>query len=843
MQRRSLRSAKVPLVSQRAPNLSLTLASESIASGSTTSAQAPAATAPPPSAPTPSRISAGSIAPSQLNTTSSYGKIASMLRLARSRSITADSRAEIEPDEDWLSMFLALLEYKTECYANLTPEAWYDPPVSYKASDCSRTKRQRRARLATWVEEQREMRLASYTSVEEEMTILAKIRKMNSIHFVWASGQLPPPLSDQDWEQHFVNLREYIKKRGDATVPHSTDLGMWCSGQRRRFQMNSMSPTEIDALIAIGFDFDQEPPDWNAMFFKLFLYQVNHKDCIVPTPDFRSSAQKVHRLGYVSDDDGGPNDVYENSSSDEVLLLEWAQRQRIEYKLYKENSDDAVLTTSNFEALEHLGFLWDTRGGLDKFFVECFRRLKEFKERNALERIGRVTSEKGVQQFLRCTREAMRKQKEMEIHGEEHWTSPWITPKKVELLDSIGFEWETLLSFEEMMDQLFKFKSKHGHCNVPQSNSSLAIFVTRLRGYYKGIEEGKQESPLTEEWIKKLDEIDFPWRAKSSSGDTPSRPKPKGIEKKKKKNDEPTPVENMIGYELEIGRPKGKHISWDERFDCLKRYKAKHKNCMVPQCQPGIGIWVKTLRIQYERRMEGKPAPQLNEDRIKKLDELGFIWRVRGKRSNSGKKQSKRSKSPSKSDEGEDGTVTTKKPRLEEGENDEKEKYDDINEERIENDNRSNIGSTSSKTEDDANDETPEVSFADRAKGHPEDSKSKTDAHSESQSRLDACTMQAPPGDSGSRLGHLSQLLETHLQDKRGGNTMAENSSINFSLEQEVFLKYIQKQHSEAQSTAAGTTVVPSVSSQNGHLGSHQRAFWPIGYPYHGGGNTFGGFM
>eukprot|EP00957_Ditylum_brightwellii_P212050 15366903-Ditylum_brightwellii.AAC.2 len=121
-----------------------------------------------------------------------------MLCLARSQSITPDSWAETDPDKDWPSMFLALLEYKTECYANLTPETWYDPFISFKESCCNRTKRQICACLANWVEEQSQICLASYTPVEEEMTIIAKIRKMNSIHFVQAAGQLPSPLLGQD---------------------------------------------------------------------------------------------------------------------------------------------------------------------------------------------------------------------------------------------------------------------------------------------------------------------------------------------------------------------------------------------------------------------------------------------------------------------------------------------------------------------------------------------------------------------------------------------------------------------------------------------------------------------
>ena len=74
--------------------------------------------------------------------------------------------------------------------------------------------------------------------------------------------------------------------------------------------------------------------------------------------------------------------------------------------------------------------------------------------------------------------------------------------------------------------------------------------------------------------------------------------------------------------------------AWNDRYDELDVYKNKHGNCLVPQRyskNKALGRWVNKQRTQYRLRREGKQTP-LTEDRIKLLDEVGFVWRVNGKK-------------------------------------------------------------------------------------------------------------------------------------------------------------------------------------------------------------------
>jgi len=67
--------------------------------------------------------------------------------------------------------------------------------------------------------------------------------------------------------------------------------------------------------------------------------------------------------------------------------------------------------------------------------------------------------------------------------------------------------------------------------------------------------------------------------------------------------------------------------------------KRDHGNCLVPSRyspNPELGVWVGTQRTQYRLYMKakeaGKPASTsaMNEDRIEQLEDLGFVWALRG---------------------------------------------------------------------------------------------------------------------------------------------------------------------------------------------------------------------
>jgi len=75
---------------------------------------------------------------------------------------------------------------------------------------------------------------------------------------------------------------------------------------------------------------------------------------------------------------------------------------------------------------------------------------------------------------------------------------------------------------------------------------------------------------------------------------------------------------------------------WKKRFEELKEYKAINGHCNVPQ-STDLGKWVKMQREnknETDLKKAGntpsrkKPKPCLSEERIAKLESIGFLWRV-----------------------------------------------------------------------------------------------------------------------------------------------------------------------------------------------------------------------
>jgi hypothetical protein len=71
---------------------------------------------------------------------------------------------------------------------------------------------------------------------------------------------------------------------------------------------------------------------------------------------------------------------------------------------------------------------------------------------------------------------------------------------------------------------------------------------------------------------------------------------------------------------------------WDERFNDLCKYREKHGNCLVPHTYTEnrpLTRWVKRQRYQYKRIMEYKSS-SITDERVKALEEVGFVWDVQG---------------------------------------------------------------------------------------------------------------------------------------------------------------------------------------------------------------------
>ena len=147
-------------------------------------------------------------------------------------------------------------------------------------------------------------------------------------------------------------------------------------------------------------------------------------------------------------------------------------------------------------------------------------------------------------------------------------------------------------SWNAMLYQLLLFKSQRGNFNIPHNDPAyraLYNWVQNQRRYYKLYhEETSSSNFMNADRIAVLDAIEFPWNVRGDS-------------------------------------------FWQKNFVALLAYKREHGDVRVPRLyskNPKLGEWVTDQRRQWKNKMDGKPS-MLTEERKKRLDELGFVWKMR----------------------------------------------------------------------------------------------------------------------------------------------------------------------------------------------------------------------
>jgi len=146
---------------------------------------------------------------------------------------------------------------------------------------------------------------------------------------------------------------------------------------------------------------------------------------------------------------------------------------------------------------------------------------------------------------------------------------------QVHRLDEIGFVWDVFQdSWEEGFSYLVKFKEREGHCRVPQIFTDNKFNL----GNWVSVQRVNKEK-LSSDRIQRLNEIGFIW----------------------------DPFQEK----------------WEEAFGYLLKFKEREGHCKVPKFmfEGGypLGSWVSQQRSKKDN---------LSSDRIRRLDAIGFVWKV-----------------------------------------------------------------------------------------------------------------------------------------------------------------------------------------------------------------------
>jgi superfamily II DNA or RNA helicase len=152
-----------------------------------------------------------------------------------------------------------------------------------------------------------------------------------------------------------------------------------------------------------------------------------------------------------------------------------------------------------------------------------------------------------------------------------------LSPEQIRKLDSLGYVWDVYgAMWEEMYGRLVAYKKSHGDCNVPNKwnpDLQLGLWVNTQRAF-------KAKGKLPTDRIKRLKDLGFIWMLVSTY--------------------------------------------WDRQYAQLAAHKKRHGHVNVPRTAKNKSIrsWMHTQRTM-------RATNRLSSDRIRWLDELGFIWKMK----------------------------------------------------------------------------------------------------------------------------------------------------------------------------------------------------------------------
>jgi hypothetical protein len=312
------------------------------------------------------------------------------------------------------------------------------------------------------------------------------------------SGSFATTYEDNDgrfrrsqWHHYYRQLCEYKVMFGHCLVPQpysvNPKLGRWVASQRTRYRKSTeenttyISAEYIRALDRISFDWGTNKTVfasiWSARFQQLCEFRVQFGNYLVP-------------IKYDAN----------------LKLGKWVSRQRYHYRLYQEGKPSRI-TADRIQALESVGFEWETTAG---FWNERVDQFREFKVQ-----FGHCLVPIKYAANLKLGKWVSNQRSNYKLYQEGKPSH--ITADRIRELESVGFEWDTTVGlWNERFEQMREFKVQFGHCLVPikySANPKLGHWVSKQRSNYKLYQEGKL-NPMTAERIRQLESLEFEWSAK-----------------------------------------------------------------------------------------------------------------------------------------------------------------------------------------------------------------------------------------------------------------------------------------------------------------------------------------
>jgi hypothetical protein len=295
-----------------------------------------------------------------------------------------------------------------------------------------------------------------------------RVALLDKLGFDWFVHSAESVRSGASWDTMYARLGEYLSSAGDHEGRQhspSIELSRWMQTQRQFRKSGRLSAEREEKLNSIHFEWDPFGTRWQQMLDALRQYRNEHGDCRVP------GVWPTNRR-----------------------LANWVEVQRTQ-------KNQGKLSAARIKALESLGFEWGVpaqpRRADSDSWAEMVAALKEYKDRHGDCRVPqRWMGNRQLADWVARQR-ADRKQRR-------------ISPEREQALDSLGFDWDPIVSrWETMFEQLLEYKKKHGNTNVRGHDREYARLANWIKMQRRDKKLGR---PIGATRLHRLDEIGFVWQ-------------------------------------------------------------------------------------------------------------------------------------------------------------------------------------------------------------------------------------------------------------------------------------------------------------------------------------------
>ncbi|MEG3639485.1 helicase associated domain-containing protein [Magnetococcus sp. PR-3] len=432
-------------------------------------------------------------------------------------------------------------------------------------------------------------------------------------------------------------------------------LERWVKRQRKAYELGSMPKPRIEALEAVGFDWDPDETYWQLMYRALvtFKQQEGHDDVPEPfekNPELSGWVRKQRRDGFT----GKMSD--EHRAQLEQIHFVWDLKQAHWEGMYdtlrqfkQSHGHDRVpeappgnpglhrwvtdqrklfaagkLEVDQILLLDQIQFVWDLE---KQDWQIMLAKLMAFREQ-----FGAIEPDSETEQELFSWGDKQRK-----LHLKEK-----LHPERITALNRMGFDWNpTLTRWWAMLDQAIAFQREHGHIYLAKEDAThpqLAAWLLEQRKL-----GGKEKLPQDQK--DALSAVGMAWDQKENDWHSmrmalaayrnqrrhchvpkgwPENPQlakwvttQRNARKKEQLSDHAIALLDELDFIWDA-----QEVFWEQMFIQLVEYHTLYGHCNVPdnyEEDPELAWWVEAQRKSHK-------VDSLGQERTQRLDELEFIW-------------------------------------------------------------------------------------------------------------------------------------------------------------------------------------------------------------------------